>query len=152
MAGNDQPTAAARPEPLLRLAAFFEALTPQSLDDIDRIYTETAQFKDPFNEVQGLAAIRRVFDHMFATTEAPRFVVRTALGDARQGFLTWDFHFRSKGRGARTWVIHGASRVEFGPDGRVLLHRDYWDAAGELYEKLPLIGAVLRALRCRLRV
>ncbi len=152
MAGTDQPTAAARPEPLARLAAFFEALTPQSLDDIDRIYAETAQFKDPFNAVQGCGAIRRIFDHMFATTEAPRFVVRTALGDARQGFLTWDFHFRSKGRGARDWIIHGASRVEFGPDGRVLLHRDYWDAAGELYEKLPLIGAVLRALRRRLRV
>jgi len=29
------------------------------------------------------------------------------------------------------------------------LHRDYWDAAGELYAKLPLIGAVMRWLRRR---
>jgi len=30
------------------------------------------------------------------------------------------------------------------------LHRDYWDAAQELYEKFPVIGWVLRHLRKRL--
>jgi hypothetical protein len=29
-------------------------------------------------------------------------------------------------------------------------HRDYWDAAEELYEKLPVIGVLMRAMRSRL--
>jgi hypothetical protein len=33
----------------------------------------------------------------------------------------------------------------------VVDHRDYWDAAEELYETLPLLGTLLRALRSRLR-
>ena len=37
--------------------------------------------------------------------------------------------------------------LKLAPDGRVRWHRDYWDAAGELYEKLPVIGAVMRWLR-----
>ena len=32
--------------------------------------------------------------------------------------------------------------LRFAPDGRIALHRDYWDAAEELYEKLPLVGAL----------
>jgi hypothetical protein len=30
-------------------------------------------------------------------------------------------------------------------------HRDYWDAAEELYEKLPVLGALMRLLKRRLR-
>ena len=43
--------------------------------------------------------------------------------------------------------IHGATHLCFAADGRVNSHRDYWDAAGELYEKLPLIGVLMRFLR-----
>ena len=35
-------------------------------------------------------------------------------------------------------------------DGRIARHRDYWDAAGELYEKLPLLGTLMRWLRRRI--
>jgi hypothetical protein len=35
------------------------------------------------------------------------------------------------------------------PQGLIVLHRDYWDAAEELYEKLPVVGALMRWLRRR---
>jgi steroid delta-isomerase len=31
-----------------------------------------------------------------------------------------------------------------------LSHRDYWDAAGELYEQLPVIGSLMRWLKRRI--
>lgn len=137
--------------PLARFQAYFESLTPLTLTEIGQIYAADARFKDPFNAVQGLDAVRRIFAHMFTTTEQPRFVVLHALGDATQGYVTWDFHFRSKGRGGRNWTIHGASRLEFNAQGLVALHRDYWDAAEQLYEHLPLLGALLRAIKRHLR-
>jgi hypothetical protein len=33
--------------------------------------------------------------------------------------------------------------------GLITLHRDYWDAAEELYEKLPLLGSLMRWLKRR---
>jgi hypothetical protein len=30
-------------------------------------------------------------------------------------------------------------------------HRDYWDAAEELYEKIPVLGALMRWLKKRAR-
>jgi hypothetical protein len=37
----------------------------------------------------------------------------------------------------------------FDAQGLVTLHRDYWDAAEELYEKLPVVGALMRWLKRR---
>jgi hypothetical protein len=43
----------------------------------------------------------------------------------------------------------GASHFVFTSTGLVTLHRDYWDAAEELYEKLPLLGSAMRWLKRR---
>ena len=43
--------------------------------------------------------------------------------------------------------IRGATHLRFAADGRVSFHRDYWDAAEELYEKLPLLGSLMRGLK-----
>lgn len=137
---------------LQRVVDWYERLQPADLARLDAIYADDARFVDPFNDVRGTAAITRIFAHMFATLDQPRFVVRSRMSEGDQGFLTWDFHFRSRGRGARAMSIHGATRLEFAADGRVALHRDYWDAAGELYEKLPLLGALMRWLRRRVAV
>jgi hypothetical protein len=41
--------------------------------------------------------------------------------------------------------------LEFNEQGLVSVHRDYWDAAEELYEKLPLLGALMRWLKRQAR-
>jgi steroid Delta-isomerase len=46
-------------------------------------------------------------------------------------------------------VVRGTSHLRFASDGKICYHRDYWDAAEELYEKLPAIGAVMRWLKLR---
>ena len=46
-------------------------------------------------------------------------------------------------------TIRGGSHLVFSEDGLVTLHRDYWDAAEELYEKLPVVGSLMRWLKKR---
>jgi steroid delta-isomerase len=70
--------------------------TPQDVPRLAEIYVDDARFKDPFNEVQGVAAITRIFEHMFATLDAPRFVIHDVIVQGDQCFLTWDFRFRMK--------------------------------------------------------
>jgi ketosteroid isomerase-like protein len=133
-----------------RVVAFYEALTAADLVRLSELYRDDARFKDPFNEVQGIAAIAAVFEHMFDALHEPRFVVREIVAEDAQCFLTWDFVFRfrrfSPGQSQK---VRGASHLVFAEDGRIALHRDYWDAAEELYEKLPGVGALMRWLRRR---
>ncbi len=132
-----------------RVIAAFESLQPQDVGRLAALYTEDARFKDPFNEVQGHAALQQVFAHMFATLDEPRFVVTAAIVQGDQCFLVWDFLFRFRrwSRGPQT--VRGGSHLAFAPDGRIALHRDYWDAAEELYEKLPGVGSLMRWLKRR---
>ena len=136
--------------PVHRLVRFFEHISPAELPRLAEHYAADARFKDPFNEVQGLAAIEAVFAHMFRALDAPRFVVTGQIVQGRQAMLTWDFRFGFKGE-MGTQTVRGATHLVFNEAGLVTLHRDYWDAAEELYEKLPLLGALMRWVKRRVR-
>ena len=45
----------------LRVATFFETLGPEDVKRLGDLYCQDALFKDPFNEVQGVDAIKRIF-------------------------------------------------------------------------------------------
>ncbi len=133
-----------------RVVTFFESLTPGNLGQLAALYDSGARFVDPFNDVQGLPAIEAIFHHMFVALDEPRFVVTGQVVQGLQCFLLWDFHFRFKRFDQQTvQTIRGTSHLVFSDAGWVTLHRDYWDAAQELYEKLPLVGGLMRWLRKR---
>jgi hypothetical protein len=134
------------PDALNALIRYYQELNPASLERFPEFYTEDAWFKDPFNEVRGVAAIQRIFAHMFERTVEPRFIVTERLADDNSAMLVWEFRY---GKGRR---IRGVSHLRFADDGRVAYHRDYWDAAEELYEKIPLLGGLMRSLRRMLSV
>lgn len=132
-----------------RIVALFEAFTPADIDRLGTFYTLDARFKDPFNDVQGLAAVQQVYRHMFVALDAPRFVVRDILVQGDQCFLTWDFLFHFKRYSRAPQTVRGSSHLLLDPVGLITQHRDYWDAAEELYEKLPVLGGLMRWLRRR---
>ena len=144
----DTPEAA-----LARVVRFFEQLQPSDVAQMAQIYSDGAQFKDPFNEVTGVAAIQAIFEHMFEALHAPRFVITQCVQQGAQCCLMWDFSFAFRTfKPDTTHTIRGASHLVLRQDQgvwRVAVHRDYWDAAEELYEKLPLVGALMRWLKRR---
>ncbi|SIS36693.1 nuclear transport factor 2 family protein [Insolitispirillum peregrinum] len=134
-----------------RLAVYaraFETLSPGTVADLLALVDPAVRFKDPFNDVTGRAAMGRILQHMFDTTDQPRFVVHHQALDGSTGYLRWTFHARIKGIG--DWSVEGMSEVRLSGDGLVLAHVDYWDAAEQFYERLPLLGAVLRWIKRRL--
>ena len=132
---------------LAELIKFYHELSPESVIRFPEFYSANAYFKDPFNEVRGVTAIRRIFDHMFRQVENPRFVVTERLAEVDRAMLVWEFRFSHQGR---PQIIRGASHLHFDAEGRVISHRDYWDVAEELYMTLPVIGWLMRRLRLML--
>ena len=137
---------------LRRIITFFETIDPAAAAHIGEVYTADAFFKDPFNEVTGVPEITRIFAHMFVQVAEPRFVILEALENGAGAFLTWEFLFRMKRFDTTTvQTIRGATHLKFAANGRVCFHRDYWDAAEELYEKLPVLGSLMRFLKRQAR-
>ena len=132
-----------------RVIDFFQQLQPADVQRLGTLYVDDAFFKDPFNEVRTRAGVEGIFAHMFTALDGPRFVIRDAVLQGDQCFLTWDFLFRMKRFSRDEQCIRGATQIRFAPDGRIAMHRDWWDAAEELYEKLPVVGGLMRWLKRR---
>jgi steroid Delta-isomerase len=134
------------------LVRYFGNLSEASVGELPGYYAEQAYFKDPFNEVHGIAAIQAIFRHMFRQVADPHFVVTERLVADNGVMLAWDFRFRFRGwKSAETQLVRGVSHLRFDAAGKVTYHRDYWDAAEELYAKLPLLGLVMGGLQRALR-
>ncbi len=131
-----------------RIVRTFQTLSPASVDALDLLYAPDARFKDPFNDVIGLPEIQRIFRHMYVALENPRFLITGQIVQGSQCFLTWEFHFCFRRfKAGQEQCILGGSHLVLDEAGRITLHRDYWDAAEELYEKLPVIGGMMRWLK-----
>jgi steroid Delta-isomerase len=75
---------------------FFETLQPQAVAHMGQWYAQDVYFKDPFNEVHGLAQVQQIFLHMYVALDEPHFVVTERVVQGVQCFLVWDFKFRFK--------------------------------------------------------
>jgi ketosteroid isomerase-like protein len=129
--------------------AVFEALGPDRLDELVTLCAEDVRFVDPFNDVRGRRRFRAVFAKMFEDVADLHIDVRDWAVSGTTAYLRWRFAFRPK-RSGRQWVLEGMSELHFDEAGVLRAHIDHWDAAGQLYEKLPGIGWLLRRIRHRL--
>lgn len=129
------------------LVAFYQQLTLDRVDRLADFYSADAWFKDPFNEVRGVAAIGNVFRHMFRQVDRPRFVIVDRVIDGNAAVLVWELRFHTS---ATEGLVRGAAHLKFDPDGKVCYHRDYWDTAEELYMKQPVLGMLVRWVRRQL--
>ncbi len=132
------------------IVTFFETITPQSIARVAELYAPDATFKDPFNDVRGLPAIEHIYRHMFEALNAPRFIVTSQLVDGPASFLIWQFKFYFKNFDKTTeQTVRGGTHLLLDAQGKITAHRDYWDPAEEVYEKLPVVGGVMRWLKKR---
>lgn len=132
-----------------RYRHFLETLTPESLDHLREHVTPDVHFKDPFNDVHSANDMAKIFRHMFAAVGDVRFIVHRAMTEGDVCLMEWRFEGILRGR---PWSFDGTSRIRFAEDGRVYEHIDYWDAATNFYERLPIIGWLLAKLRGRLAI
>jgi hypothetical protein len=138
------------PTAIDNIVTYFETITPETVSRVHDLYTADAYFKDPFNEVRGAKHIEHIFAHMYTALDKPRFIITTKIVDGLNCFLVWDFKFYMKNYNKTTeQTIRGGSHLVLNEEGKIVFHRDYWDAAEELYEKLPVVGALMRWLKKR---
>lgn len=135
--------------PIDRYVAFFETINPETLGELRALCSDDVHFIDPFNDVKGVDRVIHIFEKMYEDVDEPSFWVLQRAEDGSRIFLRWTFTGRAK-RSGNTFEIDGVSEIQLNEDGKVILHRDFWDTAQAVYEKVPLLGSLLRVIRRRL--
>jgi steroid delta-isomerase len=128
------------------LCDFFERLSADTLGEFDAHYAADAWFKDPFHEVSGVESIRAILRHTFDKLPGARFRVTGRFpGVDLNAVILWEMDFVMP-MTRQPATISGATHLTFDTAGKVTHHRDYWDAAEELYARLPVLKWLMRGL------
>ena len=144
MSGPD----AKRQDGLTRYIAYLQDLTAARLGELDEYCTPDISFRDPFNDVTGVEAYRRVLARMYEDVPSVDFNVEDWALNGERGFIRWRFSGRTKS--GNPIVFEGVSTLTLDSEGRIAEHYDYWDPARALYEQAPILGTILKTIRRRL--
>ena len=138
-------------EPALRrYLDIWTRIDAQSVDRLRDVLAPDAHFADPFHDVTGSDAVIAVLKRAYGRLHSVDITVEAVAVTGAIGLVRWRFAFVTASR-RRSWAIDGMSEIHTDPrSGLVTAHIDHWDAAGQIYEKLPGIGAILRVIRGRL--
>ncbi|MEL3919441.1 MULTISPECIES: nuclear transport factor 2 family protein [Aeromonas] len=138
-------------EPLARFVALYQQLDRQQLHRLSEVYAEEVIFIDPAHRIEGLAALSDYFAALYQRLAYCHFVITSQQQQGRQAWLGWTMTFsHPRLRGGKPVTVEGATRLELDEEGKVCLHRDYFDLGAMLYEQLPLLGSLVRTIKGRL--
>jgi hypothetical protein len=132
-----------------RAEAFFGDMRADRIrEEVSATYAPEAYLNDNIAVVEGAPAIGAYFAHTLSRVRSLNVQFLDVSHDGIDCFVRWRMTFVGDGmNGGDPVVSYGMTHFRFDTSGRILLHRDFWDAATGLYEYLPVLGPVLRRVR-----
>lgn len=127
----------------------YGGLDPETAGRLAReLYAPKAWFSDTLVVLEGNDAIA---DYIQETAEnAPGTVAIVEEVSVKNGnyYLRWTMDIRSPNlRSGATLRSTGITLLRFDREGRVVIHKDFWDSAAGLFDHLPVIGPQLELIR-----
>lgn len=125
-----------------------------SIDDMMAFFTDQSRFRDPFNDIRGRTKIRRMFEKTHEDLDDIRIEVTDQATGEDAHYIRWTFRAMPKGFLKRQgpFVIEGMTELHFDDAGHVAAHLDYWDPTPDVWQRIPLLGSAVGAIRRRVGV
>ena len=134
-----------------RFKTAFNQLHKDTLHLLDEIYAPDVEFHDPVHELNGLPALRDYYGRLYDGVVSCHFDFEAEVIQDQQGMLVWIMRFQhARFRRGETLELRGVSHLKFRDDGKVFQHHDYFDMGEFIYERVPVLGGVIRTIKNRL--
>ena len=126
---------------------FFNNLSSE-LDNINTYISNDIYFQDPFNKLSDIHQLKLSLQKFSASVKNPYFDVTHRAWSGHTCFIRWDFSGQLSQFG--DWRFPGVSELHFDDDGKVCQHIDHWDAGEHFYQRLPVLGRLIKMIRRRI--
>ncbi|MCR8915953.1 nuclear transport factor 2 family protein [Marinobacter panjinensis] len=134
-------------ETLGRFRQLFNNLCAGNMAELGSVYSDNVRFTDPFTTVRGIDELTEYFTGAYANVISCGFDFGDPVINGEDVCIPWVMHLQHKrilkGKAVK---VDGISQLVI-REGRVLSHRDYFDAGQLLYENLPIMGGIIRWIR-----
>jgi ketosteroid isomerase-like protein len=102
-------------------------------------------FNDSLKTFQSLQPLVEYMESTSRMLDESSVEVQQVIRDGNDVFVRWTMTFASSAMGRKiTSESIGMTHLRFDPEGRIVLHQDFWDSAAGLYRNLPVVGYALQ--------
>lgn len=150
--GSPASGSAVENEAVERFRSFFGDLREDRLKkDIRSVYAPDVRFNDTLKSIEGVDQLEHYLVETARNVESCKVEIDEVLTSSSGVYVRWRMAIRfKKFRKGTTQESIGMSHLRFDKEGRVVYHQDYWDSGANLFEKIPVLGSGIRAVKRRL--
>lgn len=137
---------------LERLQDFFSDMTVESVRaNATFVYAPEAYLNDNVVGISGVDRITDYFAHAALQADVLDIVFLDVARSKTDYYIRWQMRVDAKALSDGESVFtYGTTQFRFDREGRVIIHRDFWDAATGIYEHLPYLGPLIKYVHRKL--
>ncbi|MBS9404948.1 nuclear transport factor 2 family protein [Halomonas sp. TRM85114] len=131
--------------------AFFNKLDKTCTKNLDKVYSADVTFDDPIHHFEGITALEAYYQSLYNNVTSCHFIFHQSQRQGDDAFVTWTMKLvHPRLDSGKPIEVEGCSHLRFAADGRVAQQRDYFDVGAMIYERLPLLGRMVKGIKQRL--
>ena len=129
--------------------AFYQNSAELHLEQIDALYTQDIEFRDPLHTILGILALKSYMTNLYATSRDIRFEYTDELYGENWATISWLMHFRHPSlAGGKLISVRGITQIRF--TDRIFYHEDFYDLGAMIYQHVPILGRIIRFINQRI--
>ena len=134
---------------ITQLKQFYQEFSADSIAGLDSLYTQDVEFVDPVHKVHGSLGLKHYFRQMATRLTLYRIRYLEELIGENAAYLSWEMDFAHPAiNGGKPITVRGITHLKF--TSKVYYHEDCYDLGALIYDYVPVLGAVTRALKKRM--
>jgi len=139
-------------EGFARFKEFWRDLSEERVKEwLPQVYAENVWFNDTVKTITNRAELLDYMLHTASMVKSTSVDVRDIATTDAGYYVRWVMTVEpSNTRYGDKWVSIGMTHIRLNAAGEVILHQDYWDSAGGMYEHFPVLGWMIRNIKARL--
>lgn len=131
----------------------FNTLNKDNFSEVvDQFYHEDIEFADPIEKIKGREQMKKYYGNMYKNVKDVKFDFSEMViqGDTVVG--VWVMTLKTDSlNGGEPIQVEGNSVIRF-RDGKAVYHRDYFDMGAMIYEKIPVLGWMVRTVKNKMKL
>lgn len=129
----------------------YKELDGSNVEIIESLYAANVSFQDPFHQIEGLNNLKNYFQELYQNVDAISFDFGEYNSDGDNHYISWVMNLtHPKLNKGKPFDVPGVTFIKGNDAQEILVHRDYFDAGIMLYEKIPVLGSLVKFVKSRL--
>lgn len=134
-----------------KIKTLYNQFDGKNLDLLDKYYALDVSFCDPAFKIEGLDNLKKYYAHAYQHVTSIEFIFSDIVHADNKYCATWVMNIAiNRLNGGRVYSVNGVSVLQFNKHGLIRYHRDYLDLGEMLYERIPMLGFIIRKIKARL--